>query len=283
MLGTQAAGIQHLREARVIPLHIDRQRFIAVTGAKGGIGKSTISVNLSYVYARQRSQTVIVDGDMGMADLNLMLGVAPERSLADVARGVAAEDCLVACHGLHLLPGLNGSYQLANADGAMQERILEGVRTLGSSFRTVIIDAPAGIEKNAVELTSEAEEIVVVVTPQPTSIADAYGCLKVLHNRHDVEQVFLLVNDARSAEQGEEVAEQMLALAHRFLPELDVVVLPYVPHDMSLGHYAAQGVPAVLAAPDAPASRAIQKVARTLDLMAQGGATGDLGPEGRAS
>ncbi|MCB9648668.1 MAG: P-loop NTPase [Deltaproteobacteria bacterium] len=277
MYRTQASGLTELREARVIPLHVNRRRFIAITGAKGGIGKSTLSVNLAFTYARWRSRTIIVDGDVGMADLNLMLGVAPERSLADVAKGEPVEACVAESNGLYLLPGLNGSYALANADSAMQGRIMAAVGQLKENFETVLIDAPAGIERNAVELTAEADDIVAVVTPQPTSIADAYGCLKVLHQRWDVDHVFLLVNDVRSDAQGQETVEQMVALTSRFIPKLGVTPLPFVPHDSSLPHYAAQGLPAVLAAPDAPASRAIQKVARTLDLMAQGGAAEEGG------
>lgn len=277
ILATQAAGIQQLREARVIPLHIHRRRFMAVTGVKGGVGKSTMSVNLAYAFTKQRSKVALVDGDMGLADLNLMLGVAPERSLADLAQGVPVLDCLAEAHGLNLLPGLNGSYDLANADSAAHGRIMEGIRALTGSFETVILDAPAGIERNAVEMTSQADDIVVVVTPQPTAIADAYGCNKVLHTRHDIDRVYLLVNDVRSMTQGHEVVEQMTALASRFLPQLEIIPLPFVPHDLTLSHYAALGVPAVMAAPDAPASRAILKVARTLDLMAEGGLGGAEG------
>lgn len=276
MFATQAAGIQQLREARVIPLHIHRRRFLAVTGVKGGIGKSTLSVNLAYAFARQNSKVALVDGDMGLADLNLMLGVAPERSLADLAQGACVTDCLAEVHGMNLLPGLNGSYDLANLDSSAHGRIMEGIIELTQSFETVILDAPAGIERNAIEMTCQAEDIIVVVTPQPTAIADAYGCNKVLHTRHDVDRVYLLVNEVRSMAQGHEVVDQMMALAARFLPNLEVVPLPFVPHDMTLPHFAALGMPAVLAAPDAPASRAITKVARALDLMSQG-STSDLG------
>lgn len=269
MYATQAQGIQTLREARVIPLFYNRKRFLAVSGAKGGIGKSTLSVNLAYAFAKKHSKVAVVDGDMGLADLNLMLGVAPDRSIADLAQGMPVSDCLVDAHGFSLLAGLNGSYDLANAGNAALGRILDGVRQLSERFETVIIDSPAGIEKNAVEMASEAREIILVVTPQPASIADAYGCAKVFHVRHDVERLYLLVNNVRSEQQGQEVVEQMKALGGQFLPELQFEALPFVPHDATLSHYAALGVPALAVTPDAPGCRAITKVARALDVLAQ--------------
>src|SRR5262245_60417092 len=99
----------------------NRMRVIAVTGGKGGVGKSTTSVNLAAAYARKGSRTLALDSDLGMADLNLLLGVAPERSLADVLAGHPISDVLVEAHGLHLLPGLNGSFQLANLDAGARE------------------------------------------------------------------------------------------------------------------------------------------------------------------
>lgn len=265
---TQAAGLRALREARVIPLFFNRRRFIAVSGVKGGIGKSTLSVNLAYAFHKKHSKVVLVDGDMGLADLNLMLGVAPDRSLADLALGMPVLDCLAEAHGLTLLPGLNGSYDLANADSGAHGRIMEGIKDLRDHFETVIIDSPAGIERNAIELTSRADEIVVVVTPQPAAIADAYAVCKVLHNRHDVDRLYLLVNNVRSDEQGHEVVENMTSLAARFLPELELVPLPFVPHDGTLSHYASLGMPALAASPDAPGPRAVTKVARALDVLA---------------
>lgn len=276
MFAPQPSGARASEEeARVIPLYFDRKRFIAVSGVKGGIGKSTLSVNLAYAFSKKRSKVALVDGDMGLADLNLMLGVAPQRSLADLARGASVEACLAETYGMSLLPGLNGSYDLANADSAALGRIMDGVRELSARWGTVIVDAPAGIERNAIEMTSLADEILVVVTPQPTAIADAYGCCKVLHTRHDVERLFVLVNDVRSEAQGGEVVEQMVALCQRFLPDLEVEALPYVPHDATLGHYASLGMPALAAAPDAPACRAISKVARHLDLLAQGASSAE--------
>src|SRR5262249_18047488 len=111
-------------------LDTTRRRAIAVTGGKGRVGKSTMALNPPVACAPRGARTLAVDGDLGMADLNLLLGLAPERSLLDVVNGERLESALVGAHGIHLLPALNGSYKLANLDGRARERILDAIDRL---------------------------------------------------------------------------------------------------------------------------------------------------------
>ena len=134
----------------IIPLR-QRRRFIAVSGGKGGVGKSTIAANLALSYAKAGHRTLAVDADFGMADLNLLLGLAPEKSLLEVVVGSASlEDVLIERHGIHLLPGANGCFRLANPDRFTRRRIAEEIETLRGRFDTVIADMPAGISANAI-------------------------------------------------------------------------------------------------------------------------------------
>src|SRR5688572_19057895 len=143
-----------MTNAKVIPLH-PRRRFLAVSGGKGGVGKSTIALNLALSYAKAGHRTLAIDGDFGMADLNLLLGVAPERSLLEVVVGTASlDEVLIERHGIHLLPGASGCYRLANPDRFTRRRIAEELQTLRGRFETVIADMPAGIEANAMAVTA---------------------------------------------------------------------------------------------------------------------------------
>ena len=112
-MSDQAATLRVIRNGDAPSTVAQRERAIAVTGGKGGVGKSTVALNLAMAYAARGANALMVDTDLGMADLNLLLGVAPGRSMLDVLNGTPVEEALVAAHGIHLLPALNGSYLLA--------------------------------------------------------------------------------------------------------------------------------------------------------------------------
>src|SRR5882724_5683480 len=116
------------------------RRAISVSGGKGGVGKSTIALNLAIAYSQLGARTLMVDTDLGMADLNLLLGVAPEKSLLDALGGTPIEDVLISAHGIELLPALNGSYLLSTIGPAAQRRIIELVDSLAEKFDTLVVD-----------------------------------------------------------------------------------------------------------------------------------------------
>lgn len=243
-----------------------RHRFLSVSGGKGGVGKSTIALNLAVTYART-TKTVILDGDLGMADLNLLLGLAPTKSMLDLLDGTKLEDVLVEAHGLRLLPALNGSHRLANLGDDGRSIVLNQITQLREAFDTVIIDIPAGIAIDAMTLASSATDPIVVATPEPLSLADAYACIKVLATRHGVKRVMLVPNSVHNDRQANEIFTQLSSLVERFLG-IELVQLPAVPYDPSIPHAAASGTPLVIARPDSLAARAIHKVARAIETAA---------------
>jgi flagellar biosynthesis protein FlhG len=260
--------MQRGEDSGLLQLDQNRPRALAVTGGKGGVGKSTISVNLAVTYARRGAKTLAVDGDLGMADLNLLLGLAPGRSLVDVLDGVPVQDVLCSAHGIDLLPALNGSHRLANLTPAERVRLLQAIESALPAYDTLVIDIPAGIGETAMQMASAAADVVVVTTPEPLALADAYACMKVLATRYGMKRCFLLPNSVRSPSQAEEVVSRLKALVDRFLG-IDMVALPAVPRDEGIGEAAAAGVPMVLHSPESPAARAIRRAARTLDTLAR--------------
>jgi flagellar biosynthesis protein FlhG len=250
----------------VVSIDQRRARTLAVTGGKGGVGKSTVSVNLAATYAR-RSKTLMVDGDLGMADLNLLLGLAPDKSLADVLDGAPIDDVLVQAHGLTLLPALNGSHRLANLSDAERGTIMNAIDGALPNYETLVVDIPAGIGQTAMTLAGAVCDVVVVTTPEPLSLADAYACMKVLATRHGLSRAFVIPNSVRSPSQAEEVVQRLRSLVDRFLG-IQLVALPAVPWDASVAQAAAAGVPLVLHNPETPAARAIRRVAQQLDALA---------------
>lgn len=239
------------------------QRSIAVTGGKGGVGKSTVAINLAVALAQRHASTLLVDSDLGMADLNLLLGVAPQKSLLDALAGGEPEEVLVPVHGIHLLPALNGSFLLATLGPAGQARILEIISSLMHRFDSLVIDVAAGIGLSQSTFGSAACDAIVVVNPEPLSMADAYACIKVLSVERQVDHVYILPNRVSSPFEADEVVERLGALVSRFL-DVSLTRLPAIPADPLIGESARQGVPLLTYRPQCAAARAFRQVERAL-------------------
>src|SRR4051812_20999678 len=236
---------------------------VSVTGGKGGVGKSTVAVNLAVAYADQRARTLMVDTDLGTADLNMLLGVAPQRTILDALAGAPLEDVLVEAHGISLMPALNGSYALSTIGPAGQRRLIELVASLAGRFDTLVVDVGAGIGAVQTALAGATAHTLVVVNPEPLSIANAYACLKVLSTEQGVRHAYIVPNRVTSKVQIDEITGGLGALVRRFL-DLDVTALPAIPLDASVGEAAAAGVPLLVHSPHAPAARAIRQLARLI-------------------
>jgi len=243
------------------------RRAIAVSGGKGGVGKTTIALNLAIAYSQLGARTLMVDTDLGMADLNLLLGVAPEKSMLDALSGTPVDEVLVSAHGIQLLPALNGSYLLSTIGPAAQRRVLDLVNSLSERFDCLVVDIAAGIGQAQTTFASATSDAIVVVNPEPLSMADAYACLKTLATQQDVRHAFVLPNRVTSRAQANELTARLGALVARFL-ELEITALPPIPADPQVAESAQYGVPLMIHAPDAPAARAIRQLPRVLSSLA---------------
>jgi flagellar biosynthesis protein FlhG len=272
-MNDQAATLRVLRGGKPTESPVQRgRRAIAVTGGKGGVGKSTCALNLAIAYAQAGARTLLVDTDLGMADLNLLLGVAPDKTVLDALSGTPIEDVLVDVHGISLLPGLNGSYLLATIGSTGQRKIIELVDRVSEQFDQLVIDVAAGIGQAQTTFAGRAAEALVVVNPEPLSMADSYAALKVLSTEQGVEHAFILPNRVTSRTQADDVIARLKELVARFL-DLEVTALPSIPADPTVQAAAQVGVPLMVYAPDCPAARAMRQVSRALSTMARSNAT----------
>jgi len=230
------------------------------------VGKSFVSANASVWLARNQLRTLTVDGDFAMADLNLLFGLAPERSVLDVLRGMPIESVLEQAHGVDLLPGLNGNSMLANLDPAQAASIYVEIETLRDAYQATVIDAPTGLSDVGIEMCALASHVVLVLSPEPTSLADAYASLKALTARVGLDRAFVVVNRAENESDAGDAFTRLEALVSRFLG-VELCELPYIPADRRAATACALGSPVLLQYPDAPASRALSSMLSTVAAM----------------
>lgn len=208
---------------------------IAVTSGKGGVGKSQLVASLAVELCRERSKVLLVDADVGCGNLDVLLNVAPERDLRAVLRGEAtANDVLTKVQfddiELQMLPAPTATREGSDLAAGEQLALVDAVDAAGAGFDVVLIDTGAGVSRNPMLFGAAADRVIVLTTPEPTAIRDAYAAIKVLHQAHGVDRVELIVNQAASARDGKRTYGRLVSVVERFLP-VQVGLLGVLPSD----------------------------------------------------
>ena len=240
-------------------------RVFAVTSGKGGVGKTNLSVNLAITLANKGRKVLILDGDVGLANVDILLDETPKHTLGDLLRGTHSLDdvVLTSPHGVSVLPGTSGLVEMSDLTAEDRMGLMEAVEPLADTYDTVIVDTAAGIGSNARFFAGAAQEVLVVATPEPTSLADAYAMIKVLATRCGVDRVGLVLNQTTSDQEAREVYQRLAQLTSRFLPVV-LTLSGYIPSDPHVRESVMQQRPVVTAFPSAPSSQAFGALADRL-------------------
>ncbi len=252
-------------------------RVVAVTSGKGGVGKTSLVANLATALAGRGVPVTVLDADFGLANLDILLNLAPARNLGHLLRGEArGEDVVVTVEqGFRVIPGASGVEALADLDPAARDRVLAELGPLAGSGGLLLIDTAAGIGRNVVDLCLAAGEVIVVTNGEPTSLTDAYGLIKVLWGRGPDTRVRLVVNSARDEAEGRAVYERLAEVVQRFLGR-DVAFLGTIVEDAYVRRAARRQTPFVAAYPRSPAARCVARIADDLvrDVRSDGPGAG---------
>jgi flagellar biosynthesis protein FlhG len=219
------------------PASIDpHPRVISVSSGKGGVGKTNIVTNLAYCLAKMGKKTLILDADLNLANVDVLLGIAPEFNIHHVLLGEKSlsEIVVEGPGGMMILPASSGIMELGDLSEEQKLYFLSEITEFGKSIDLLLIDTAAGLNNNVIYFTLAAQERIIVLTPEPTSLTDAYAMIKVLSSRHDVKKFRILVNAARSEKEARGVYRQITLVADRFLDTLSLDYLGYIPHDSKL-------------------------------------------------
>ena len=251
------------RAAEAPPEARPRRRVLAVTSGKGGVGKTNIVTNLAIALARQGARVLVLDGDLGLANVDLLLGIAPQYDLQDMILGDRRLEDIVleGPEGIRVVPASSGVEELANLDEYRTECLLRSLSAIEQDVDLILIDAPSGIGTHAVALSQAADEILVVTTPEPTSFSDAYAMIKVLSQRPLKCVPGLLVNQANSENEALEVSKRVQSVAKRFL-NLEIPYLGFILADESVPKSVIRQEPFISTYPYSPASSCILRLAR---------------------
>ena len=242
-----------------------RTKTISITSGKGGVGKTSLVVNSAYQMGQEGKRVLILDGDLGMANVDIMFRHRADGSIHDVIRGDLEMSQILTevAPNVHLIPGGSGIFALQNLSPAEKQVLLDQVSGLGDKFDLMLIDTSPGIADNVLYLNSAAQEICVVVTPEPASITDSYALIKVLNQRHRENRFSIICNQVRDEADGLRLFKRLDDIAQKFL----CVSLNYrgsVPLDLNLRQCTNAQQLVIKSHPESVAAKSIQKLAQRL-------------------
>ncbi len=266
----QAAGLRRMAKSRPV-------KVVAITGGKGGVGKTNISVNLAAALSRLGSEVMLFDADLGLANVDVVLGLSPKLNLSHVISGQAGlEEVLVdAPGGFTIVPASSGTQRMAELTPAEHAGLIRCFSELERDVDVLLVDTAAGISESVVSFVRACRELVIVGCNEPSSITDAYALIKVL-NRHGIDRFHLVGNRLRSRREGQMLHQKLSVATERFL-DLSLDFIGAIPEDDRLRRAVQKQQPVVEAYPNSPSSRAFHDLARRIESWpAPSGATGNL-------
>ncbi len=204
-------------------------RVISISSGKGGVGKTFTSVHLAAHAARNGQKVLLIDADLGLANVDIMLGLNASGTMRNLLTGDATlNDLIMPClYGFDVLPGGSGMYELTSLNVSEQQTILDSLREAGHQYDLILIDTAAGIGENVLYFASAAETALVVLTPDPTSLTDAYALIKVLSRQRDVRRFMILINQTDEID-GHITFKRLLSVTDRYL-DVYLDYIGYVP------------------------------------------------------
>ena len=284
MIADQAANLRELRkkEQNIVvrsdsvikpdnyPIRQQGIRVISVTSGKGGVGKTNISANLAYLLSRRNKKTLVLDADAGLANIDVILGINSQYNLYHVLKGEKSlsETVIDGPGGIKILPSASGIPEMTDLSRGQKLTLIDELNAFNEDLDFMIIDTGAGISSNVMYFNMAAKEIIVVTSPEPTALTDAYALIKVLYQRHAKKRFRLIVNMVRNPSEAKEIYERLSQATDHFL-NLTIEYLGYVLLDEKVKDAIRQQKALAEVYPNSPATKCLAKIADKLCSEAQ--------------
>ena len=244
-----------------------KTRIIAVTSGKGGVGKTNVATNMGIAYAQMGKKVIVLDADLGLANVNVILNVIPQYNLYHVIKKQKklSEIIIDTEYGIKLIVGASGFAKIANMAEAERNEFINEMYTL-SNVDIIIIDTSAGVSKNVLSFVAAADEVVIITTSEPTAITDAYGIIKVIATEVDNMNLNLkmIINRVDSAAEGKRIADRMINIAAQFL-NLKIEYLGFIYNDPLVTKAVIKQKPFIIVDPNGKASSCLKHIVARME------------------
>ncbi|MFT7144226.1 MAG: flagellar biosynthesis protein FlhG [Alphaproteobacteria bacterium] len=242
-----------------------RTPIIAIASGKGGAGKTSFTLNLCYQLAQKGKRVLVFDADIGLANIDVQLGINTMKDLSDVVQGFASLEDIIAKSekGFYIIPGRSGFEKQPFMTTLERRDILKKLRDLAGAYDYVFLDVAAGIDQEVLNFTKFADKSFLVVTPDPSSITDAYAVIKLLKTKHDKENCEVIINQAGSLPEGKNTFAKLRMAAEKFL-KINLPLVGIIPYDRQYSTAVKMQQLTSIAFPNSDSAVAIEKIALKL-------------------
>ena len=263
VIGNQARTLKNIVSSRMKSSSL---RVLAVSSGKGGVGKTNIVANLAYAFAKRNKKVLVVDADLGLNNIDILLGLAPKFNIGHVLSGEKnVEDIIVKGPAdIQLLPAGNGLQELTQLDGEKKVTLMAELDRVSNGYDFLIFDTGAGISTNVTYFCTAAHEILLVATTEPTSLTDVYALIKILHTKHAQKHFRMIINSVESEREAQLIFRNLTAVTDRFLPNVSVEYLGYIMSDPNVSKAVRQQKAFMELYPHSKVSQCINNVAQKL-------------------
>ncbi|QJA05521.1 MinD/ParA family protein [Thermosulfurimonas marina] len=237
-------------------------RILAVSSGKGGVGKTNVVANLAAALEKKGLHTVVFDADLGLANIDVLLGLSPKRDIRHVFAGECRlRDIMIKTpYGFEVIPASSGVSEFTRLDPSEKLLLKEQFEEVTQGVDFFLFDLGAGISDNVLFFNLVAQERIVITVPEPTAMADAYALIKLLYTRHGLKRIYLLVNLVKDPREGKQVYQQIVQVAERFLGPVGLTYLGAIREDPSVSRAVRRQEPFVVAFPQSPASEDLLRI-----------------------
>jgi flagellar biosynthesis protein FlhG len=243
-----------------------RMRVIAITSGKGGVGKTNIVLNLCMALSQRGRRVMLLDADMGLANVDVLLGLTPRYTLEHVLKGQKGVNDIILTgpHGIRLLPSSSGMSELSELSFEQQMHLFQALSQIDEQLDYLFIDTGAGVSSNVLRFNASANEIIVVASPEPTSITDAYALMKLLSIKYHIRDFNLVANSVQNEQEGVGVFNRLNAACGQFL-QVSLNFLGSVPFDQNIRKAVRQQRAVFDLYPQSPSGKSIARLATALE------------------
>ena len=256
MIVDQASSLRRMNQSKLI-------KVIAVTGGKGGVGKTNVTLNTAISLAQQGKRVMVLDADLGLANVDVLLGLRVEKNLSHVLSGECTLDEVLVegPYGIKIAPASSGSQSMTELTATEHAGLIRAFSELQSQIDVLIVDTAAGISDMVLSFSKASQDIIMVVCDEPTSLTDAYALIKILNKEHGIFRFKIVANMVRSMREGDELFSKLNKVTDRFL-DVALELVAVIPFDENVRKSVRKQKAIVEAFPTSPAAMAIRRLAK---------------------